>query len=54
MRQLELFLRRFVKSIPDNEALVAVDQNIRWIYGEFPDKVDERTLGLMAPAFRRR
>jgi len=51
---LEISLRRFVKSIPDNEVLVAVAQNIYRIYDEFPDKVDELTPGLMGPAFRRR
>ncbi|MCK4270984.1 MAG: hypothetical protein KAW93_10955 [Methanogenium sp.] len=49
-------MRGFVKCISDNETLVAVDQNIRRIYGEFLnlDKVDELAPGLMAPALRQR
>lgn len=47
-------MRGFVKCISANETLVAVDQNIHWIYDDFLDKVDELTLGLMAPALRRR
>ncbi|WOF16464.1 AMP-binding protein [Methanoplanus sp. FWC-SCC4] len=41
-------LERISATYPDNEALVAVDQNIRWTYSEFLSKVDELALSLMA------
>ncbi|MDD4127397.1 MAG: AMP-binding protein, partial [Methanomicrobium sp.] len=41
-------LENIVKQYPDNEALVAVDQNIRWTYSEFLLKVDELARSLMA------
>jgi len=41
-------LERISNSYPDNEALVSVDQNIRWTYSEFLEKVDEVALSLMA------
>ncbi|MCK4269060.1 MAG: AMP-binding protein [Methanogenium sp.] len=41
-------LERISNSYPNNEALVSVDQNIRWTYSEFLEKVDEVALSLMA------
>jgi len=41
-------LKRIAGQYPDNEALVAVDQNIRWTYEEFLGKVDELACALMA------
>ncbi|MBP2132151.1 fatty-acyl-CoA synthase [Methanomicrobium sp. W14] len=41
-------LEEIAKKYPDTEALVAVDQNIRWTYSEFLEKVDELALSLMA------
>jgi fatty-acyl-CoA synthase len=41
-------LERISNTYPDNEALVSVDQNIRWTYSEFLEKVDEVALSLMA------
>ncbi len=41
-------LDRVVATYPDNEALVALDQDIRWTYQEFNERVEELALSLMA------
>ena len=41
-------LENIVSRYPDNDALVAVDQNIRWTYSEFLQKVDELARSLMS------
>ena len=41
-------LERIAREYPDNEALVSIDQGIRWKYSEFLEKVDELALALMS------
>jgi len=41
-------LDRICATYPDNEALVSVQQNIRWTYGEFLEKVEDIACSLMA------
>ncbi|ADN35574.1 AMP-dependent synthetase and ligase [Methanolacinia petrolearia DSM 11571] len=41
-------LERICATYPDNEALVSVQQNIRWTYREFLEKVEDIACSLMA------
>ncbi|MBQ3718825.1 MAG: AMP-binding protein [Methanomicrobium sp.] len=41
-------LERIARQYPENEALVSIEQGIRWKYSEFLDKVDELALALMS------
>lgn len=41
-------LDRICATYPDNEALVSVQQNVRWTYGEFLEKVEDIACSLMA------
>ncbi|WP_048150164.1 AMP-binding protein [Methanolacinia paynteri] len=41
-------LERICATYPDNEALVSVQQNIRWTYREFLDRVEKIACSLMA------
>ncbi|MBR6011824.1 MAG: AMP-binding protein [Methanomicrobium sp.] len=41
-------LERIARQYPENEALVSIEQGIRWQYSEFLEKVDELALALMS------